>query len=168
LLSNIYRMKHKKIKLTILLLGLILTAEAQQAITSSGGDASGSGGTIAYSVGQIGYNFHTGITGSVVQGVQQPYEIYIVMGENDRQISLNIQAYPNPTSDYLTLNIGNIDILTLSFQLIELGGKIIESKKITSSIETIRMENLPSSTYFLKIRSSNKEGDERIFKIIKN
>ena len=64
-------MKHKKVKWGVLLLGLGLTAQAQQATTATGGNASGSGGTVAYSVGQIVYTTNTGSTGSVAQGMQQ-------------------------------------------------------------------------------------------------
>ncbi|MDO9152197.1 MAG: T9SS type A sorting domain-containing protein [Paludibacter sp.] len=159
-------MKQKKVKLSVLLLGLGLTAQAQQATTATGGNASGSGGTVAYSVGQIVYTTHTGATGSVAQGVQQPYEISIVLGVEDHQISLNMQAYPNPTTDYLTLNVGNFELSTLNFQLYDISGKLIETKKITGTTETIRMENLPSATYFLKITNNNKE--VKSFKIIKN
>lgn len=159
-------MKHKKVKLSVLLLGLGLTAQAQQATTATGGNATGSGGTVAYSVGQIVYTTNTGTTGSAAQGVQQPYEISIVLGVEDHQISLNLQAYPNPTTDYLTLNIGNAELSTLNFQLYDTSGKIIAAKKISSTTETIRMENLPSATYFLKVTNNNQE--VKTFKIIKN
>jgi len=159
-------MKHKKVKLSVLLLGLGLTAQAQQATTATGGDASGSGGTVAYSVGQIVYTTNTGTNGSVAQGVQQPYEISIVTGLEDTQISLNVQAYPNPTTNYLTLNVGNLELSTLNFQLFDISGKLVESRKIISSTETIAMGNLSNATYFLKVSNNNKE--LKTFKIIKN
>jgi hypothetical protein len=40
----------------------------------AGGEATGSGGSVSYSVGQVVYTTNTGINGSVAQGVQQPYE----------------------------------------------------------------------------------------------
>ena len=46
---------------------------AQQNSVSAGGDVSGSGGTVSFSVGQIDYLSITGAGGSVAQGVQQPY-----------------------------------------------------------------------------------------------
>lgn len=159
-------MKHKKVKLSVLLLGLGLTAQAQQVTTATGGNASGSGGTVAYSVGQIVYTTNTGTTGSVAQGVQQPYEISIVLGIDNHSINLELSAYPNPTTDYLTLNVGNAELSTLNFQLYDISGKLIESKKITSTTETIRTENLPTATYFLKVSNNNKE--VKTFKIIKN
>jgi hypothetical protein len=159
-------MKHKKIKLSVLLLGIGITAQAQQATTDTGGNASGSGGTVAYSVGQIVYTTHTGATGSVVQGVQQPYEISIVLGIDNHSTNLGLSAYPNPTTNYLTLNVGNFELSTLNFQLYDISGKLIESRKIISSSETIGMANLPSATYFLKVTNNNKE--VKTFKIMKN
>ncbi len=158
----------KKTKLIIMfsLISAITGVKAQQGFTAAGGGASGSGGNAAYSVGQIVYTTNTGAGGSVAQGVQQPYEISIVLGLEDHQISLNMKVYPNPTSDFLILNVGNFELSTLNFELFDVSGKLLESKKITSITETISMENLPSSTYFLKVTSNNEE--VKTFKIIKN
>ena len=41
-------MKLKTMKISVLLLGFGLTAQAQQATTATGGDATGSGGSVAY------------------------------------------------------------------------------------------------------------------------
>ena len=159
-------MKRKKVKLSVLFLVLGLTAQAQQATTATGGDASGSGGTVAYSVGQIFYTTNTGTTGSEAQGVQQPYEISIVLGIDNHSINLELSAYPNPTTNNLTLNVGKTELSTLNFQLYDVSGKLIESRKIISSTETISTENLTSSTYFLKVSNNNNE--VKTFKIIKN
>jgi hypothetical protein len=160
------KMKHKKVKLSVLLLGLGLTAQAQQAITTPGVNASGSGGSVSYSVGQIVYKTNSGSIGSVAQGVQQPYEISIVLGIEGNSINLELTAYPNPTANFLTLNVGNAELSTLNFELYDISGKLIESRKIISSSETIAMENLPNATYFLKVNNNNNE--VKIFKIIKN
>ena len=56
-------MKHKTMKLSaLLMLGFALTTQAQQANTAAGGDATGSGGTVAYSVGQVVCTTYTGTT----------------------------------------------------------------------------------------------------------
>ena len=160
------KMKQKKIKLSVLLLGLGLTAQAQQTTTATGGNASGSGGTVAYSIGQIVYTTNMGTNGSVAQGVQQPYEISIVLGIDNHSIKLELTAYPNPTTNFLTLNVGKAELSTLNFQLYDISGKLIENRKIISNTETIGMENFPSATYFLKVTNNNKE--IKTFKIIKN
>jgi hypothetical protein len=159
-------MNYKKIKLSAFLLVIGLTAQAQQANPATGGDATGIGGSVAYSVGQIVYTTHTGTTGSVAQGVQQPYEISVVLGIENSLIDLDISAYPNPTTHHLTLSIGNDISETLHFQLCDLSGKIIERRKISNRTETIHMENLATGPYFLKVSNANNE--VKIFKIIKN
>ena len=161
-------MKHKKVKLSFLLLGLGLTAQAQQATTATGGNASGSGGTVAYSVGQVVYTTNKGgSNGTVVQGVQQPFEISVVTGiEEAKGINLAVSAYPNPTTDFLNLKVENYDNTNLSYQLFDISGKLLESKKITGNQTSIVMSNLVPATYFVKVTESNKE--VKTFKIIKN
>lgn len=66
-------MKHKIVQVsTILLLGLGLTSlHAQESVNTTGGNASGSGGSASYSVGQVVYTSNTETSGSVAQGVLQ-------------------------------------------------------------------------------------------------
>jgi len=162
-------MRHKKVKLSVvLLLGLGLTGlQAQEAILTTGGNASGSGGSASYSVGQVFYVTSTGTNGSVAQGVQQPFEISVVTGiEETKGITLQCSAYPNPTIDFLTLKVDS-DVKTQYIaSLYDINGKLLESKKLDGNQTRIVMSNLVPATYFLKITDNNKE--VKSFKIIKN
>lgn len=169
-------MKHKRLKLSALfLLGLGLTGlQAQESVNTTGGNASGSGGSASYSVGQVVYTTNTGTNGSVAQGVQQPFEISVVTGiEENKGISLLISAYPNPTTDYLTLEIKDFDLSklrqdqysVLSFQLYDMQGKLLQNEEIIDSETSIYMSNFVPATYFLKVTEGNKE--MKTFKIIK-
>jgi hypothetical protein len=158
-------MKHKK-KVTnfaFLLLGLG-GLQAQEIPTASGGQATGPGGTVSNSVGQIVYSTHTGTNGSVAQGIQQAYEISTILGINETSINLEINVYPNPTSDYLTLKVEITE--NLYYQLSDMQGKVIENKKITENSTTIKMEGLPTATYFIKVTNSKQA--IKTFRIIKN
>ncbi len=131
---------------------------AQTSINTTGGNASGSGGSVSYSAGQVVYTTNTGTTGSVAQGVQQPIEISIVTGlEEAKGILLSVSAYPNPTTDYLTLRIDEFEISNLSFQLYDMNGKLLQNEKITSNQTSIVMSNLVPATYFVKVIQGNKE-----------
>ncbi len=164
--------RHKKIKLfALLLLGLGLKGlHAQEAIPAAGGNASGSGGSVSYSVGQDVYTTSTGSNGSVSQGVQQPYEISVVTGLGKAiGIKLYLSVYPNPTTDFLTLKVDastTLSIQSMSYQLFDISGKLLENKKLTGNEISIDMKNLVPSTYFVKVTDSNKE--VKTFKIIKN
>ena len=162
-------MRHKKLKLSALffLLGFGLTGlQAQETVTATGGNASGSGGTVSYTIGQIVYSTNTGTSGSVAEGVQQPYEISVVTGIDLTAVSLIVSAYPNPTTDFLTLKVDNSDFSALSFDLYDINGKLLQSQKIEGSETRIEMSNLIVATYFVKVTKSNKE--IKTFKIIKN
>ena len=98
--------------------------------------------------------------------MQQPYEIFIVAGIENTTINLVMAVYPNPTTDFLQLEVTGEISQDLSFQLVDVEGKIIESRKITNATETIHVELLASATYFLKVSSNNQA--IKTFKIIKN
>ncbi|MDD2550307.1 MAG: T9SS type A sorting domain-containing protein [Bacteroidales bacterium] len=161
-------MKNKRLKFCALfLLGLGLTGlQAQESINATGGNASGSGGSASYSVGQLVYTTNTGTNGSVAQGVQQPFEISAVTGiEEAKGINLTVSAYPNPTTDYLTLEVRDFNLSALTFQLYDLQGKLLQSEKITGNQTSIAMGNLGPAMYFVKVMEGNKE--IKTFKIIK-
>jgi len=149
------------------LFGFGTAIRAQNAIPASGGNASGSGGTGSYTIGQVVYTTNTGTNWSAAQGVQQPYEISVVTGiEKAKDISLEIVVYPNPASDFLTLKVENYDIESLSYKLFDANGKLLESKKVTGNETIISLANLLPSLYFLKVIDNQKE--IKTFKIIKN
>jgi hypothetical protein len=162
-------MQHKRLKLSIvLLLGLGLAGlQAQESVNATGGNASGNRGSVSYSVGQVVYTTNTGTNGSVAEGAQQPFEISAVTGiEEAKGIKLMVSAYPNPTTDYLTLSINEFKISNLLYQLYDIKGKILQIEKITGDKTSIAMGNLVPGTYFVKVIQGNKE--VKTFKIIKN
>ena len=161
-------MRIKRLKLSaILLLGLGLTGlQAQTSVNATGGDATGSGGSASYSVGQIVYTSNSGTNGSVLQGVQHPFEISVVTAiEQAKGIMLSATAYPNPTTDYLILEVKDFEVSTLHFQLFDIQGKLLQNEKISDNQTSIAMGNLVPATYFVKITQGNSE--VKIFKIIK-
>lgn len=140
--------------------------QAQEAILASGGDATGSGGSSSYSVGQIVYTTYTSPNGSMAQGVQQPFEISEVLGVDDHlEINLNLVAYPNPTTDFVNLAVSDMNYKDLSYQLFDLNGRLLSNNKLLNSNTKIIMKQLSSAVYYLKIIKNQKP--IKIFKIIK-
>jgi hypothetical protein len=162
-------MRHKRLQLiAVLLLGFGLTGlQAQESVNITGGNASGSGGSMSYSLGQVAYQTHTGTNGSIAEGLQQPYEISIVTGLDEAKcINLLVTIYPNPATDYLTLSIGEFELSNLFYQLYDMNGKLLENKKVKESKTSIVMSNYLPANYFVKVIQGNKE--VKAFKIIKN
>lgn len=162
-------MRYRKFNLSaVLLFFLGLTGlQAQESINTSGSNVSGEEGSVSYSIGQIVYTTNTGTSGSVAQGVQQPFEISVVTGlEEAKGINLSVAAYPNPTTDYLTLSIGEFDISNLSYQLYDMNGKLLGNEKLSGNETQINMSNYVPATYFVKVINGNQS--IKTFKIIKN
>ena len=136
-----------------------------EAIPASGGNAAGSGGSVSYSVGQVVYTTNTGTNGSVAQGIQQAYEISVITAIEEAK-DINLSAYPNPTADYLTLEVNDYQRSPLRFHLYDINGKLLQNEKITSNHTTIVMSDLATATYFVKVIRNNKE--VKTFKIVKN
>lgn len=148
----------------MLLLGLT-QVNAQETVVTSGGNATGTNGNVSYSVGQTLYTTITGTTGSVAQGVQQPFEIQTVLGAENFNINLQLSVYPNPTTNWLQLDIKNYSFEKLGYQVFDSNGKLVLQSKISTETTTINMENLSTNIYLLKVLDNNKE--MKTFKIIK-
>jgi len=163
-------MKYKKKLLTIvMLLGLggLSNLQAQEATTTAGGEASGSGGSASYTIGQVVYTTSTGTNGSVAQGVQQPYEISVVTGIPEAtDINLSVSAYPNPTIDYLTVKVENYETANLQYMVFDINGKLLQTIKATGGETQIQTSELVPANYFIKVLDNKKE--IKVFKIIKN
>ena len=155
-----------KIRSTALLLLAIScgSINAQIAVAATGGDASGSGGSASYTVGQIVYTTATGTTGSVSQGVQQPYDISITVGIEEKTIGL--AAFPNPTKDQLNLSVTGFTTQQYSYQLYDASGKLVKSDKVSSSTTSINTQALTPGVYILSVLDNNLI--IKTFRIIKN
>lgn len=157
--------KPKIIAALVFLFGM-LKMEAQQAAVASGGNATGVGGKVSYSIGQVAYKTQTGTNGNVNQGVQQPIEIFTLSGEEFTNIKLEAVIYPNPTTSNITLKISNFSLENLNYQLFDLLGKSLKNGIISNEETVFDIEQYPTATYFLKVNSNTKE--LKTFKIIKN
>lgn len=146
----------------------LIGLQAQDAIPATGGSVSVIGkGSVSYTVGQVLFTTNNGATGSVMQGVQQPFEISVLSGmEKGKDIGLSFLAYPNPTSENLILRTDLPETSVLSFQLFDMYGKLLYSNILSGKETRIDMSNLGSAHYFLKVMDNNEE--LIVFTIIKN
>ena len=160
-------MKIKNQSLVLLLFFALSNLQAQETITPTGGEANGSGGSASYTVGQIAYTTKVGTNGnSVSEGVQQAYEISVVTSIPEaKDINLSVSAYPNPTTNYLTVKVENYETTNLQFQIFDINGRILQTTKATGQETKIETNNLLPANYFVKILDNKKE--IKVFKIIK-
>lgn len=159
-------MKQKNITSIVLIFFSLGGVSAQSTVLTTGNEASGTGGSVSYSIGQSAYTSNSGSSGTLSQGVQQPYEISTTVGIKVKDINLNLVAFPNPTKNSLTLNTSDYNSENLSYQLFDLAGKLLDSKQLMNSSTEISLQEFPISTYFINILDNNTL--IKTFRIVKN
>ncbi|WP_304344425.1 T9SS type A sorting domain-containing protein [Chryseobacterium koreense] len=138
---------------------------AQASVNVSGGDVSAAGGSVSYSIGQVFQETFASAGNSVIQGVQQPFEITLLQVDDFAPITLEMKVYPNPTSSVLFLNYSNASKENLKYELFDTSGKLIQNAEMLDKETSIDMLKNPSGIYILKVSSGSNV--LKTFKIIK-
>lgn len=135
-------------------------------VDASGGNARSTDGSINYSVGQIQISTISTFNGKLSSGVQQPFELYkiteVYQTNNDQAAIHLIHQREN---DQLVLKMTHPIQSSLTYQLCDDMGKIIEAHQISNSETIINMMNRSQGFYCLIIYSKNQ--NIKTFKIIK-
>ncbi len=137
----------------LLLLGISALAcipiYAQQNTVSTGGNATGTNGSVSFTVGQIDYSNSEGTNGSTNEGVQQPFEFFNPDASLE-ELDWNAQLFPNPTNDQVVLSIETVPE-NARYQLVDSKGKVISEGSVNSTETLIDMRELPTTVYHLQL-----------------
>jgi hypothetical protein len=156
----------KSILICLMLSVLITTASMGQEVISSAGDFHSAGGhSVSWTIGEPVIDTWTAGGTVITQGFQQPI-LDIVSVYEHPELSFDISAFPNPTSDFLNLVVTNGDYEKLSYQLFDLTGKLLDSRQVVSEHTEIMFAHLPAAMYYVRVVHSNQE--MKTFKIMKN
>ena len=133
---------------------------AQSAVVPVGGDAKNNSGSVSYTVGQIAVETASNSNGSItiVEGVQQPYEIMTVGVDDYPQIALNAVVYPNPTENLAQLQLNGFEIPAdgLRAILYDGNGKQLQSVIVTDELTPFQIGQYATGTYYLELRDSRR------------
>ncbi|WP_136667744.1 T9SS type A sorting domain-containing protein [Flavobacterium sp. H122] len=152
---------------TILIFGLLVCnfSFAQHSVNSSGGETAGVGGSAGFSIGEVIYSNYSNASGSVLEGIQLPFEI-VTLNNSVFAKDVQLLVFPNPTTSVLILRISQEVNSGLKYQLFDSHGKLIETQNNLKVENEIDVSGLSAAIYFLKIFNGSDEVNT--FKIIKN
>ena len=125
--------------------------QAQNAVLTTGGEATGAGGTVSYSVGQVAYTAQASTDGTVNQGVQQPYELFVTTSVEDALLTFEAIAYPNPAVHQVILRIPEAPGKNLKYVLTDLQGRQLTQNDISQPETEIPFTDLAVGTYYLTL-----------------
>lgn len=158
-------MKNRICAIVVLIFPFILNG--QYTFITGGGNASELSGSVSFSIGQMTYTSFNDSNGTLHQGVQQPYELLILLDLDQNDFfSREYIVYPNPSIDIVHLKIEDWYKLDLHYLLLDDSGKMINFQKIETEDTSISVKNLASTTYLLKILEKDQE--IKSYKIVKN
>jgi len=89
-------------------------------------------------------------------------------GIDEKKNDIDCSVYPNPTIDIVHLKVNNSsmhNMQTISYQLFDIQGRLLETNKIVSELTDVTISNLSPSIYIMKIIQENKE--VKVFRIMK-
>lgn len=157
--------KMTKLWPSLLLAFGVLTTYGQVSTVGAGGDASSTSGSVSYSVGQVFFSSQNGSNGSLVQGVQQVYEIAAV-GIKNPAFDISMAVFPNPTAHQLTLSVDTPPLPGMEYQLYDLQGRLLGSAQIKETETSISFSAYAKARYTLTITHENVPIQS--FSILKN
>ena len=138
---------------------------SQQATVAAGGDGSSSAGSVSFSVGQPVYAPMTSASGTVLQGVQIPYEFLVIGVDEFPGIQLEMSAFPNPTRSVINLRMDTGFQQDMNYQLFNAAGQLITNAQIVNAVTEIPRQELAAGNYTLRVLYS--QSAVKSFSIIK-
>lgn len=93
----------------------------------------------------------------LTQGFQQPSLKVTLIDESD-QINFQVNIYPNPTRDLLTINMQSENEIACTAELFDMSGKLLFRKDLTGReiTETLDLSSYSSNVYILRIMDTNR------------
>ncbi|GHC56018.1 T9SS type A sorting domain-containing protein [Ulvibacter litoralis] len=140
---------------------------SQAVVSTSGNTINGASNTLSFTIGEP-------IIGAISNGEKLGQGFWlgaieeIVLSNDDFTFEVTTTVYPNPVTDYLTINFK--DMVARDFEIVihDMNGKVILQKKVENNVnsETINFYNYNQGIYLLTIVQSATV-KSKTFKIIK-
>lgn len=136
---------------------------AQEVISSQGDYYSNGVGSLSFTIGEPIGETYSGASYDLTQGFQQVALKATLVEELTNDV--NIQVYPNPVVNYLTINMGDYQNQA-TFTLYDTQGKLLKTEKIKNTFSTINFSIYAKGVYFLSVLD-NQYKKLKTYKIIK-
>lgn len=137
--------------LFIILLFTSFCSNAQSSLNAGGTSKKVTGVNYTYSLGQpFGAKVFLGER-IISEGVQQPIEVFrVVSGLIDLSL-LKFDVFPNPTDEFLNVQLDHPEFKGLNIKMVDLNGKELMNHAVTQEAFLLDVKKFPSAIYFLEL-----------------
>ena len=155
----------KNIVVLGILLGItILSARAQEVVSTSGNTYKNNTGSISFTVGECIIETNMIAGAKLTQGFHQT-KLTVATIVESLESSIEVSAFPNPATEFVRLKVITDHQERLKYSLYDVQGVLIRQADLLDKETDVPFGQLKPSMYFIKIHSSKKE--IKVFKIIK-
>ncbi len=153
----------KKKLLPIGLFLLSASVNAQSVISAQGNSYTNGSNTIDYTIGEAVTATTSNGTNDLTQGFHQTN--VTITNIEDLDVNVSVNVFPNPTSEFVNLNIEKFEGLTL--RIFDVGGKLLKKVQLDSTQTEVSVLEYAEGTYLLTLENKSRK-KIKTFKIIKN
>ena len=171
----------KNLLLVFFIVIVVFVSKAQQADTifmqlygiGGGYSEAPNGNSISFSIGEAMVNTVENFNQTLTQGFQQNSFEAVVSKIEVKDVSIQVEAYPNPTKDFLNIKTYGTDntVLSSNYKIMfyDLLGKEIVLQQYYVNEQTVRFNlfELPPGTYLTKVVELKTNKMVAVFKVIK-
>ena len=144
--------------------GVFAQSKSAELISSGGSYYQDANIQVSWSIGETVVETISSGDYQLTQGFHQSeYEISTTVQNPD--FNTNIKIYPNPTKDFLIVNVSEV-LPANEILVFDQNGKIILQKNIHSSNEKIDLTSYANGLYYIQVLSGKIKVKE--FKVVKN
>ena len=134
-------------------------------MSSAGDSFNNTSYQLNWSIGECVTATHSAGDYVITQGIHQ--NTYIITAVEDLRAEIEMSVYPNPTSDFISLNFAKVQNFgKVSYTVTDFSGKVLQTANFKGDIEQINFSNYAAGTYFISVLENNQL--VKSFKIIKN
>jgi len=137
-----------------------------EVLPTSGDNFVGTNASLSWTLGEGVIETFNSNNLILTQGFQQSNLLITLLSKNIKA-DVNVSLFPNPTNDWLNIEIKDANEKKYDLQLYDIKGTLIESISLKNPVSKINIEDYKPGVYTLKL-SMQGTGKTNVYKVIKN
>ena len=138
---------------------------SQSVISSAGSSNSAGDYLISWTVGETAVATISSSSTTLTQGFHQPLLVDVLPTGIEKELQLEMRAFPNPTFDRVMFEGGD-PVGIYHVRVVDKQGRVLEQKSVNSTDLMIEMLKYNNGTYIVEVVEEDT-GKRKIFNIIK-
>ena len=138
---------------------------SQSVISSAGSSNSAGDYLISWTVGETAVATISSSSTTLTQGFHQPLLVDVLPTGIEKELQLEMRAFPNPTFDRVMFE-GSDPVGIYHVRVVDKQGRVLEQMSVNSTDLMIEMRKYNNGTYIVEVVEEDT-GKRKIFNIIK-